>query len=205
MLKLAVFVSGRGSNFRAVASEIDKGAINAKIQAVISDKLECPAFEFASQTQIKTYSVSKFDKEGFVTYNKLLSILNELGVELIILAGFLKKIPGELIDNFENRIINIHPALLPSPFGGKGMYGLNVHKAVFDSSAKVTGATVHFVNKIYDDGKIIAQKCVDITEVKSPDEIAGKVLKAEHELLPLVVKKFSENKIKIIENRVVIE
>jgi folate-dependent phosphoribosylglycinamide formyltransferase PurN len=120
-----------------------------------------------------------------------------------LLAGFLKKISDEFVDAFENKIINIHPALLPS-FGGKGMYGINVHKAVFDSSAKISGATVHFVDKIYDNGKIIAQKAVDISHVNNPEEIAEKVLEVEHELLPFVVEKFADYKIKIVNNRVLI-
>ena len=135
-------------------------------------------------------------KKNFTNYPHLIIELKKLSTDLIVLAGFLKKIPDELVDEFENRIINIHPALLPS-FGGKGMYGQNVHKAVFDCSAKYSGATVHFVNKIYDDGKIIAQKAIDISDVESPEENAARVLKIEHEILPLVVQKFAENKIGI--------
>ena len=133
--------------------------------------------------------------------HELLRLLNKNEVDLIVLAGFLKLIPNEIIDAFRNRIINIHPALLPS-FGGKGMYGINVHKAVFDSSAKVSGATVHFVDYTYDTGSIIAQKCVDISDVKSPEEIAERVLKIEHELLPFVIKKLVFNEVKIENKRV---
>jgi len=129
--------------------------------------------------------------------------LKKIPVDLILLAGFLKKIPDEFVDEFENKIINIHPALLPS-FGGKGMYGMNVHEAVFKSSAKISGATVHFVDKIYDNGKIIAQRAVDIGNVKNAIEIAECVLKVEHEILPFVVDKFADNKIRFENNRVVI-
>ncbi|MEE9432127.1 MAG: formyltransferase family protein, partial [Melioribacteraceae bacterium] len=115
----------------------------------------------------------------------------QLEVDLIVLAGFLKKIPNEFVSVFVNKIINIHPALLPK-YGGKGMYGANVHKAVFEAQEKISGATVHFVNKIYDDGKIIEQRSVDITDVKSPTEIAERVLKIEHELLPDVIKKIAK-------------
>ena len=124
----------------------------------------------------------------------LLEILQNIETELIVLAGFLKKIPDILIEAFTDRIINIHPALLPS-FGGKGMFGINVHKAVFQKSAQLSGATVHFVDKIYDNGKIIAQESVDISDVYSPEEIAERVLKVEHSLLPKVIKKFSEKKV----------
>ena len=100
-------------------------------------------------------------------------------------------------------MINIHPALLPA-FGGKGMYGLNVHRAVFNKSAQISGATIHFVDKVYDNGKIIAQKSVDIGDVNSPDEIASRVLEIEHQLLPEVVVKFSENKVVEKNNRIYI-
>lgn len=201
MINIAVFVSGRGSNFKAICDKVPKEKIN--VCAVVSDKKDCPAVNFASKKQIPVYFVSTKEKEGFITYSDLINELKNRSIDLIVLAGFLKKIPDEFVDAFENKIINIHPALLPS-FGGKGMYGMNVHKAVFDSSAKVSGATVHFVDKIYDNGKIIAQRAVDIGNVKSPEEIAEKVLKVEHELLPFVVEKFADNKIKIDNNRVLI-
>jgi folate-dependent phosphoribosylglycinamide formyltransferase PurN len=120
---------------------------------------------------------------------------------LIVLAGFLKLIPPDFIERFKNRVINIHPALLPS-FGGKGMYGMNVHKAVFESSAKISGATVHIIDNTYDTGKIIAQKSVDISDVNSPEEIAERVLNIEHYLLPFVIGKFADKKIKLVNNKI---
>lgn len=201
MIKLAVFVSGRGSNLKSILTKIDAGELNASVSAVISDKMECPALSFAKDKGISTFLVSSGEKEGYCSYNYLIKQFERLQINLIVLAGFLKKIPDELIDKFENKIINIHPALLPA-FGGKGMYGINVHKAVYESSAKVSGASVHFVNKVYDDGKIIDQRCVDISDVSSPEEIAERVLRVEHELLPSVIKKFTENKVKIFDNRV---
>jgi phosphoribosylglycinamide formyltransferase 1 len=200
MYKIAVFVSGRGSNLKAIFDKVSKQLV--EICAVISDKKDCGAVEFALHNGIKTFLVGTKEAEDFVNYDQLISGLEEIGIDLIVLAGFLKKIPDDFIDVFENRIINIHPALLPS-FGGKGMYGMNVHKAVFESSAKVSGATVHFVDKIYDHGKIIAQKAVDVTDVNKPEEIAERVLKIEHEILPMVVQKLAEQKIVIKENRVV--
>jgi phosphoribosylglycinamide formyltransferase-1 len=203
MLRIAVFVSGRGSNLRAILNARDSNYLNVDIKALISDKEDCPAVELAKINSIPYYFVSKNEKAGFIKFENLAGLLVELKIDLVVLAGFLKKIPDEVVEKFENRIINIHPALLPS-FGGEGMYGMNVHKSVFNSSAKVSGATVHFVDKIYDHGKIIAQTAVDISDVKSPEEIAGKVLKAEHELLPYVIKIISEKKYQIIGNRVYI-
>ena len=197
-MKIAVFVSGRGSNLKAILINPDLKNL-VQVVAVISDKLDCGAFEIAKEFGIKTFTTGI--GEGKISNDEITSELKKLGCELIVLAGYLKLIPDNLIDNFENRIINIHPALLPS-FGGKGMYGMNVHKAVFNSSAKVSGATVHMVDKTYDTGKIITQKCVEISDVNSPEEIAEKVLRVEHQILPDVVKAFAENKICIEENRI---
>ncbi len=200
MFKIAVFVSGRGSNLKAI---FDVGlTANIQICAVVSDKIECGAVEFANMNGIPVFFAGKNDVE-FFSYESLALELKKMNIDLIVLAGFLKKIPDNFIDEFENKIINIHPALLPS-FGGKGMYGLNVHKAVYESSAKVSGATVHFVDKIYDHGKIIAQRTVDISDVKGPEEIAERVLRIEHEILPFVVVKFAEQKILVDGNRVTI-
>jgi formyltetrahydrofolate-dependent phosphoribosylglycinamide formyltransferase len=199
-LKIAVFVSGRGSNLRAILTSDElKGIVEVK--AVISDKISCPAFQIAENYSILTYSIG--DKAGCISYKELIPVLSNLEIDLIVLAGYLKLIPNELIDLFRNKIINIHPALLPA-FGGKGMYGLNVHKAVFESSAKVSGVTVHFVDYTYDTGNIIAQRCVDISEVKSPEEIAEKVLKIEHELLPFVIKIIALGKVMILDKRVIV-
>lgn len=203
MLKLAVFVSGRGSNLRAILDAIESGYLKAEVKAVFSDKAECGAIDLARSKGIPTCSLSSVNKDGYCLYEELPAILRASEAELLVLAGFLKKIPDEVCDCFENRIINIHPALLPS-FGGKGMYGMNVHRAVFESSAKVTGATVHFVDKIYDNGKIIAQSMVDISDAASPEEIAKRVLETEHKLLPYVIKMISEDRVKLVDGRVML-
>jgi formyltetrahydrofolate-dependent phosphoribosylglycinamide formyltransferase len=197
-LKIAVFVSGRGSNLNAILNSSELKNL-VEVVAVISDKSNCGAFEIANQHSIKSFTVG--NEEGKIKSNELTSLLKNLNVDLVVLAGYLKLIPSDLIDNFQNRIINIHPALLPS-FGGKGMYGINVHRAVFNSTAKVSGATVHMVDNAYDTGKIIAQRCVDISDLNSPEEIAERVLQIEHKLLPFVVKAFAENKIKIESDRI---
>jgi formyltetrahydrofolate-dependent phosphoribosylglycinamide formyltransferase len=207
-LKIAVFVSGRGSNLQAIInSEELKNLI--EIKAVISDKTDCPAFNLARSHSIPTFSIGSTQsrqlpaKETRISYTQLSDLLIQFNVELIVLAGFLKLIPDFIITRYKYRIINIHPALLPS-FGGKGMYGINVHKAVFDSSAKVSGPTVHFVDETFDTGKIIAQRCIDISDVSTPEEIAERVLKLEHEILPFVIKKFAEGKITVSDRRVIV-
>lgn len=199
-MKIAVFVSGRGSNLKAILTSDELKGI-AEVKAVISDKISCPAFQIAESFSIPTYSIG--DKAECIKYQELITLLLNLKIDLIVLAGFLKLIPHELIDLFRNRIINIHPALLPS-FGGKGMYGMNVHKAVFESSAKVSGASVHFVDYTYDTGNIIAQRCIDISDVKSPEEIAERVIKIEHQLLPSVIKEFALGKVSIVGRRVIV-
>lgn len=197
-MRIAVFVSGRGSNLKAILNRADLKNI-AEVAAVVSDKKDCKAFEIAQQFGIKTITLG--ESEGNVSQKDILFTFAELDIDFVVLAGYLKLVPVDVIANFENRIINIHPALLPS-FGGKGMYGMNVHRAVFESSAKVSGATIHFVNNTYDTGKIIAQKCVDISDVKSAEEIAEKVLEIEHQLLPEVIMAFAQNRIKIEYNKV---
>ncbi|MDP2038692.1 MAG: phosphoribosylglycinamide formyltransferase [Ignavibacteria bacterium] len=194
MFNVAVFVSGRGSNLRALYEKVSGESV--KICAVVSDKKDCGAAEFAKENSIPVFFVSSKIVDGFSSYRSVAVVLKKMFVDLIVLAGFLKKIPDEFVDEFENKIINIHPALLPL-YGGKGMYGLNVHQAVFDARDKISGATVHFVDKVYDNGKIIDQRSVNIEDVKSAEEIAARVLRIEHELLPEVVEKFSEGRIKI--------
>jgi formyltetrahydrofolate-dependent phosphoribosylglycinamide formyltransferase len=197
-LKLAVFVSGRGSNLLSILQSREIADL-IEIKAVLSDKIECGAFEIAKQYSVPTFSLG--DKDGLISYKDLSNLLSQLNIDLIVLAGFLKLIPDDVVKKYKGKIINIHPALLPS-FGGKGMYGMNVHRAVYISSAKVSGVSVHFVDESYDTGTIIAQKCVDIRDVKSPEEIAERVLRLEHKILPSVIKLIAENKVHIINNRV---
>ncbi len=200
MLKVAVFVSGRGSNLRAILNS-PKLRKHIKVKAVFSNKVTCPAFKIAEENSITIYVVGK--EENSISYNNLSEFLKSLEIDLVVLAGFLKIIPNDMIVDFRNRIINIHPALLPS-FGGKGMYGMNVHKAVYNSSAQVSGVTVHFVDETYDTGKIIAQRCIDISDVGSPEGISERVLAVEHELLPYVIEKFALNKIIVGDDRVTV-
>lgn len=200
-MNIAVFVSGRGSNLQAIVNSRElQNSVHVK--AVVSDKSDCPAFKIANTLSLNIFKIGS--KDGFISYDDLIFSLEELKIDLIVLAGFLKLIPVKFIRHFKGKIINIHPALLPS-FGGAGMYGINVHRAVFEASAKVSGATVHFVDETYDTGKIITQRCVDISDVNSPEEIAERVLQVEHQILPYAIQKFSEGKISIAGNRVIIK
>ncbi|UCH65986.1 MAG: phosphoribosylglycinamide formyltransferase, partial [Ignavibacterium sp.] len=141
------------------------------------------------------------DKEDSLSFEEIKSRFDEIGIDLIVLAGFLKLIPANFVNSYRNKIINIHPALLPS-YGGSGMFGMNVHKAVFNASAQVSGVSIHFVDENYDTGKIIAQRCVDISDIQSPEELAERVLKIEHQLLPEVIEKFALGKVFVDKSRV---
>ena len=195
-----MFVSGRGSNLQAILNSQELHNL-VEVKAIVSDKLDCPAFRVAGSHSIDVYSTG--NTENKISYTELSKIFFDKKIELIVLAGFLKLLPVEFVQSFRNRIINIHPALLPS-FGGAGMYGMNVHKAVFESSAKVSGATVHFVDEKFDNGMIIAQESVDIIGLESPEQIAAKVLDVEHRLLPSVIKKIVLGKIHIEGSQVVV-
>ena len=190
-MNVAVFVSGRGSNLQAILKS-DHTKDIVRVKAVISDKIDCAAFQIARKYSIPTFTIG--NKPGKISYNELITSLNKLEIELIVLAGFLKLIPTEFLAAYQNKIINIHPALLPS-YGGSGMYGMNVHRAVFNSGDKYSGATVHIVNEEYDSGRIIAQEKIDISKVNSPEELADEVLKVEHKLLPFVLKRIATREI----------
>lgn len=203
MFKIAVFISGRGSNLNSLIKYFKLKKSEVEIRLVVSNKKEAFGLEIAKDNDIETFVLGAKYENSANTFEKLTDIIKQKEIDLIVLAGFLKMIPNNFIKEFEYKIINIHPALLPS-FGGEGMYGLNVHKAVFSKSCQISGVTIHFVNEHYDEGIIIAQEAVDITNVKSPEEIAEKVLTVEHKLLPKIVELISKSRIQIINNRVYI-
>lgn len=179
-MKLAVFISGTGSNLKSLIDAQKSGFFESKIEVVVSNR-KAPGLDFAKENNID-YLVSKNEDE-------IIDVLKDKEIDLIVLAGYLVKISKKILDNFT--VINIHPSLLPK-YGGKGYYGLNVHKAVFANKEKVSGVTVHYVNEKLDDGAIIQQKEVDISKCKSPEEISKEVLKVEHQILKEVVKKLEE-------------
>ncbi len=203
MFKIAVFISGRGSNLNSLIKYFKLKKSEVEIRLVVSNKKEAFGLEIAKDNDIETFVLGTKYENSANTFEKLTDIIKEKEIDLIVLAGFLKMIPNYFIKEFEYKIINIHPALLPS-FGGEGMYGMNVHKAVFSKSCQISGVTIHFVNENYDEGIIIAQEAINITNVKSPEEIAEKVLTVEHKLLPKIVELISKSRIQIINNRVYI-
>lgn len=202
MLKIAVLVSGGGSNLQSIIDEIYGGNINASIEMVISDNENAYALERAKEKEIKTYV---FDRKTYKDNmgDKILEVTEDK-VDLIVLAGFLSILKGKLIDKFENKVINIHPALIPS-FCGKGMYGIKVHDAVIKSGVKFSGCTVHFVNHNVDEGAIIAQEVVPVYFEDTKETLQARVLEKEHKILPEVIKFVTENRLEIVDGRVKIK
>ena len=196
-MNIAVFASGRGSNFQAILNAISAGLLPARIVVLVSNNSNAGAIEIARVNQIPTNHLSQkmFSSENALA-DAMLKVLEEHRAEFIALAGYLKKIPGPVIRRFRDRIANIHPALLPS-FGGEGMYGRRVHEAVIASGEKISGATVHLVNEDYDRGPIVLQKTVPVVCDETPDSLAAKVLKIEHEIFPLALKAFAEGRVTI--------
>jgi formyltetrahydrofolate-dependent phosphoribosylglycinamide formyltransferase len=203
MLNVAIFASGRGSNFLRIQECISEGKIQAKICCLITDNAEAGAIEYAKKFGMEVYVVhpKNYKKSEFFGH-KLLEILDILKIDWIILAGYLKKIPENVVIKFANRILNIHPALLPA-FGGKGMYGMHVHRAVLDSGAKISGVTVHLVNNEYDKGPVVMQRAVDIENCETAQEIASAVLKVEHQLYSEAVQRLFSLSFTVVGNRVV--
>ncbi|MFA6468499.1 MAG: phosphoribosylglycinamide formyltransferase [Bacteroidota bacterium] len=196
MLNIAVFASGRGSNFEALYRAIIDQHILAKIVVVISNNSASGALTLAQSFGIPAYHLSQRQFQDPKMYQqKTLETLRAFGTNFIVLAGYMKKLDSEIIREFPNRIINIHPALLPK-YGGKGMFGMNVHSAVINAGERESGATVHFVNEAYDEGNIIAQQTVPVDANDTPETLAAKVLQVEHRLLPSIVKIFSEQSAK---------
>ena len=207
MLKIAVCVSGGGTNLQAIMDAIDSGKIaDTSIEAVISNKRDAYALERAKSHGIPAVCISPKDYESRAEFNEaFLEKLDSYAVDLVVLAGFLVVLPEEMIRRYRNRIINIHPSLIPS-FCGKGFYGLKVHEAVLERGVKVTGATVHFVDEGTDTGPIIFQKAVDVQEDDTPEVLQRRVMdQAEWELLPRAIDLIAKGKVSVADGFVRIE
>ncbi len=200
-MNLTIMASGGGSNFEAILEKVLKNKISVNIKLLISNNSKCGAIEKAKKHNIETIHLAPSGFSDEKKYSdKLIKYLESYKTDMIILAGYMKKIPLPVVEKYKNKILNIHPALLPA-FGGKGMYGKNVHKAVIEYGAKITGVTVHVVDEKYDHGPIVMQKTVDVQDNDTPDTLAERVLKVEHDTYWRAVKLFSENKIVIKNGR----
>ncbi len=189
MLKIAVMVSGGGTNLQAIIDGIDNGTItNTQIAAVISNNQDAYALTRAKEHGIAALCISPKSYDTREAFNDaLLNEVNKLQVDLIVLAGYLVKIPEAMVHAYSHRIINIHPSLIPS-FCGVGFYGLHVHEAVLEKGVKITGATVHYVDEGMDTGEIIYQKAVEVCEGDTPEILQKRVMEqAEWKLLPAAI------------------
>ena len=199
MLRVGVMVSGGGTNLQAILDSIDNGTIrNARVEAVISNNRSAYALERARNHGIEAVCVSPRDYESREQFTEaLLEKVNEYQLDLIVLAGFLVAIPAAMIQRYRNRIINIHPSLIPS-FCGVGYYGLKVHEAALKRGVKVTGATVHFVDEGTDTGPILLQKPVEVKEGDTPEILQRRVMEeAEWILLPKAIDMIANGEIEI--------
>jgi phosphoribosylglycinamide formyltransferase-1 len=199
-MNLAVFASGRGSNFQAILRAIDDGSLPVRVPLVLSNRSDAGVLDIARTRNIPAIHCSQnmfATEDAFAA--QMLALLREHRCEAIALAGYMKKIPRAVIEEFRRKILNIHPALLPS-FGGAGMYGHFVHEAVIASGAKISGATVHVVDEEYDRGPILIQRTVPVTIDDTPETLAARVLSVEHEIYPLGLQALAEGRIQFKEH-----
>ncbi|XP_028755264.1 phosphoribosylglycinamide formyltransferase, chloroplastic-like, partial [Neltuma alba] len=188
--KLAVFVSGGGSNFRSIHEASIQGSIHGDVSVLVTNKSNCGGAEYARDNGIP---VILFPDDG-LSPGDLVNSLRSLEIDFILLAGYLKLIPVELIRAYERSVINIHPSLLPA-FGGKGYYGMKVHRAVIASGARYSGPTIHIVDEHYDTGRILGQRVVPVLPNDTAEQLAARVLKEEHRLYVEVVEALCEERI----------
>lgn len=203
MKNIAVLVSGGGTNLQALIDAQNRGEIkNGRITCVISSNPNAYALERARRNNIDTAVIRRKDYGDFEDYdNALTELIKSKNADAVVLAGFMTILGKTVINTFENRIINIHPSLIPS-FCGEGFYGLHVHEAALARGVKVTGATAHFVNEVCDGGPIIIQKAVEIQNGDTPEILQKRVMEqAEWKILPKAVSLFCDEKIKVIGNR----
>ena len=207
MLKIAVCVSGGGTNLQAIIDAIENNVMtNAEIKVVISNNQNAYALERAKNHNIEGICISPKDYENRALFNQaFLEKLDSYEVDLVVLAGFLVVIPEEMIAKYRNRIINVHPSLIPA-FCGTGYYGLKVHEGALSRGVKVTGATVHFVDEGTDTGPIILQKAVEIEQDDTPEILQRRVMEqAEWVILPKAIDLIANGKVSVVENKVLIK
>ena len=207
MLKVVVLVSGGGTNLQAIIDAANNGNItNTEIVGVISNNKNAYALQRAKNAGIESVCVSPKDFASRAEFNQeLLNVVDGFGADLLVLAGFLVVIPEIMIEKYRNRIINIHPSLIPS-FCGTGFYGLKVHEAALEKGVKVVGATVHFVDEGTDTGAIILQKAVEVEQGDTPEVLQRRVMEqAEWKILPRAIDLIANGKVEVVNNKVVIK
>jgi phosphoribosylglycinamide formyltransferase 1 len=203
-IKIAVLVSGagRGSNMQAIIDGCASGQVNGSVALVIGVRDDAPAMDRARSQGIRTVAISPKSFDSDQAYSDaLLATLRESSIDLVCLAGYMRVLGQNVVDAYRDRIMNVHPALLPA-FGGKGMYGHHVHEAVIERGVKFSGATVHLVDEDYDSGPIVMQATVPVLEDDTPDAVAARVLEQEHRIYTEAVALFSQGRLRVQGRRV---
>lgn len=204
-LNICIFASGSGTNAAAIMQAISSEQLHATIGLIVTDRSEASILHRAKEHNIPTSVLPPSDFKIPAEYEqRLLTLMDSHEINFIVLAGYLKKIPERVVDEFQERMTNIHPSLLPS-FGGPGMYGIRVHKAALERGVRWTGATVHFVDHTYDTGPIILQKIVPVHQNDTPNTLAARVLTAEHQLYPEALQLIAEGRVLVQNHRVTIK
>lgn len=204
-INIGVLLSGGGTNLQSIIDAVDADRINGKVKVVVSNRENAYGLERARKHNIAGFYVNKAKYESNIEFNReIMKILEDHEVDLVILAGYLQILSKELVNKYKNKIINIHPSLIPS-FCGKGFYGQRVHQAVLDYGAKVTGATVQFIDEGTDTGPIILQKSVEVDENDSAETLQKKVLKIEHEILVKAISLYSYGMLEVRGRKVYIK
>lgn len=205
VLNLAVFASGQGTNCAAIHQAITENKLKAKIALIVSNQADAGVLDFAKKNTIPYCHISSENfssKDKF--YEELFLELDTYKVEFIVLAGYMKKIGTPIIRKYPNKILNIHPALLPS-FGGKGMYGLHVHEAVINYGAKISGITIHLVDEEYDHGAIVMQKCVEVFSNDTAGSLGKRIQQMEYDTYWQAIQLFAENRVVINNRKIIIQ
>ena len=199
-MRIAIFASGGGSNAEAIISAASEGRLSAEVGLVVSNNPHAGVLLRAKALEVNYTTIDQRNFDSEESYiSALFNVLDENGIDFIALAGYLKLVQPKLINKYENKITNIHPALLPS-FGGKGFYGKKVHEAVLEAGCKVSGVTVHLVSESYDRGPIISQLTVPVLADYNPESLAARVLKVEHQIYPEALQLFAEGRVKVTNN-----
>jgi len=200
-VRIGVLASGGGTNLQAIIDSCERGEIDGDVVVVISNVPEAYALERARTHRIDAFAFPHKGVSREAHEADVIACLEQHQVDLVVLAGYLRVLTPVLISKYAGRLMNTHPALLPS-FGGQGMHGLNVHQAVLDYGCKVSGCTIHFVTLDVDGGPIIAQKAVPVLETDTPETLQERILKEEHKLLPRAIQLFAQGKLKMDGRRV---
>jgi len=204
-MRLAVFASGSGTDFQALVQASRDHDLGWEVALLITNNAEAGAIDRAKLFRVPFRCINRqdfTDRDAFLV--ELQKALAELHIDFIALAGYLRKIPPEIVRQYRHRIINIHPALLPM-FGGKGYFGRKVHEAVLAAGCKVTGVTVHLVDEEYDQGGIVAQRCVPVYDADDAESLSKRVLEVEHQFYPEVVTWFAQGKVKVVSGKVMVD